>query len=307
MKPTEWIWRDGKFVPWAAATTHVLTHALHYGSAVFEGVRAYATPRGTRFFRLRDHLQRLRDSASIYYMPMAHDVPVLATACKELLQRNRMGHAYLRPLVFRGAGPMGLDPTECPVETVIAAWEWGKYLQHADDGVEVCVSSWRRAAGSTLPAMAKAAGNYLSSQLIRLEARRNGYAEGIALTTDGLVSEASGENVFVVHRGTLLTPDAASSVLLGITRDSVLQLARDLGLAVREQRIPRELLSVADEVFLCGTAAEITPVRSIDRHPIGGGKPGEITRALRRAFFGLFDGSTEDRHGWLEGLGAGGD
>lgn len=300
MQPTEWIWRDGVFVPWATATTHVLSHALHYGSAVFEGIRAYATPAGTQFFRLRDHLERLHQSAAIYHMPLPHDVDTLAAACKELLRKNRLPHAYLRPLAFRGPGPLSLDPTPCPVETVIAAWEWGKYLAHGDAGVDVCIASWRRVAGSTLPALAKAAGNYLSSQLIRLEARRNGYAEGIALTTDGTVGEASGENVFVVHKGTLSTPDAASSVLLGITRDSVLTLARGLGIEVREQRIPRELLTIADEVFLCGTAAEITPVRSIDRVPIGRGAPGPVTRAVQQAFFGLFDGSTEDRHGWLE-------
>lgn len=302
MKPTEWIWRDGAFVPWAAATTHVSTHALHYGSAVFEGVRAYATPAGTRFFRLGDHLRRLADSAAIYHMPLPYDVPTLHAACGELLRRNGLQHAYVRPLVFRGAGPLTLDPTECPVATVVLAWEWGRYLAHGDEGIDVCISSWRRVAASTLPALAKAAGNYLSSQLIRLEARRNGFHEGIALATDGLVGEASGENVFVVHHGELLTPDLGSSVLQGITRASVLQLARDLGIPVREGRVPRELLTVADEVFLCGTAAEITPVRSIDRRPIGDGAMGEVTRAIRAAFFGLFAGTTPDRHGWLESI-----
>jgi branched-chain amino acid aminotransferase len=300
MKPTDWIWRDGKFVSWADATVHVSTHALHYGSAVFEGIRAYNTPRGTQFFRLRDHLHRLRDSAAIYYMPLRHDMATLAEASKELVRKNKLPAAYVRPVVFRGTGPLTLDPTDNTVETIVMAWEWGKYLAHSGDGVDVCISSWRRAAGSTMPALAKASGNYLSSQLIRLEARRNGYHEGIALTTDGIVGEASGENVFAVYRGTLLTPDIASSVLLGVTRDTVLRLAGDLGIPVQEARIPRELLIAADEVFLCGTAAEITPVRSIDKAVVGTGKPGEVTRAIQRAFFGLFDGSTPDRHEWLE-------
>lgn len=305
MKPTAWIWRDGEFVPWDGATVHVTTHALHYGSAVFEGIRAYRGPSGPRFFRLRDHLRRLVDSAAIYRMPVPYDVDALATACKDLLRRNGMQHAYVRPLVLRGAGPLTLDPTDCPVETVIMAWEWGKYLAHGDGGIDACISTWRRVAGSTLPALAKAAGNYLSSQLIRLEARRNGFAEGIALCTDGTVGEASGENVFVVHGGVLRTPDAASSLLLGITRDTVLQLATDLGHRVVEERIPRERLMIADEVFLCGTAAEITPVRSIDRAPIGDGRPGPVTRAIQQAFFGLVEGDAPDRHGWLEGLDAG--
>lgn len=300
MKATDWIWRNGEFVPFADATTHVLSHALHYGSAVFEGIRAYATRQGTSVFRLRDHLRRLCDSARIYEMPLRHDVSALAEACKELLRRNAMEHAYLRPLVFRGHGELGLDPTPCPVETVIAAWEWGRYLSDADEGVDVCVSSWRRPALDTMPAMAKAVGNYLSSQLIRLEARRHGYAEGIALAADGTLSEGAGENLFVVHRGVLHTPDLGSSILLGITRDSVLRLAQDLGIEAREQRLPRELLYVADEVFLVGTAAEITPVRSVDRRVVGSGRPGKVTQAIQRAFQSIVDGSAEDRHGWLE-------
>jgi branched-chain amino acid aminotransferase len=302
MKPTKWIWRDGELVPWADATTHVMSHALHYGSAVFEGIRAYATRSGARFFRLRDHLRRLGDSARIYQMPLAHDLEALADGCKAVVRENGLPAAYVRPLLYRGYGTMGLDPTNCPVVSVIAAWQWDKYLGHADDGVDVCVSSWRRVAPATLPAMAKAAGNYLSSQLIRLEAKQNGFAEGLALTPDGAVGEASGENVFVVHRGLLCTPDASSSILLGITRDTVLQLGRQLGHEVREMRVPRELLYVADEVFLCGTAAEITPVRSVDRRPVADGKPGPVTRAIQRAFFGLFDGSTPDSHDWLEAV-----
>lgn len=302
MQPTDFIWRDGEFVPWAQATTHVMTHALHYGSAVFEGIRAYAGKQGPRFFRLRCHLERLGDSARIYQMPLRWSIEQLATACKELLQRNRMPAAYVRPLVYRGYGTMGLDPSGCPVETILAAWDWPRYLTGSkpDEGVDVCVSSWRRVAEGTLPAMAKASGNYLSSQLIRLEAKRNGCAEGIALTHDGTVSEASGENVFVARGGVLLTPDLASSILPGITRNSVIMLARDLDIEVREQPLPRELLYVADEVFLTGTAAEITPVRSIDGTVVRDGKIGPLTKSIQQRFYGLFDGTTEDRHGWLE-------
>jgi branched-chain amino acid aminotransferase len=300
MQTTEWIWRDGEFIPWAQATTHVMTHALHYGSAVFEGIRAYATRTGPQFFRLRDHLRRLRESAAIYQMPLQWDLDGLAAACKLVVRENGLPAAYVRPLLFRGYSQMGLDPTGCPVVAVISAWVWDNYLGRGDEGVDVCVSSWRRVAPATLPAMAKAAGNYLSSQLIRLEAKAAGFAEGLALTPDGHVGEASGENVFVIRDRMLYTPDAASSILLGVTRDSVIQLARALGHQVHETRVPRELLYVADEVFLCGTAAEITPVRSVDRRPVGDGKPGPLTRALRKAFFGLFDGKTPVPAGWLE-------
>jgi branched-chain amino acid aminotransferase len=305
MQATEVIWKNGEFIPWETATTHVMSHAMHYGSAVFEGIRAYATPAGTRFFRLGAHLERLVKSARIYEMTLPWSVEQLSLACKQLLLRNRMKSAYVRPLIYRGYGSMGLDPTNCPVETVLACWDWGRYLtagKAEDEGVDVCVASWRRVAENTLPAMAKAAGNYLSSQLIRLEAKRNGYSEGIALTTEGTVSEASGENVFLVRDGIIYTPDLSSSILLGITRDSVIQLARHLGHEVREARLPREMLYGADEVFLTGTAAEITPVRSVDRLLVGSGKAGPVTRELRRLFFGLFDGSMEDRWGWLEGL-----
>jgi branched-chain amino acid aminotransferase len=306
MQTTEWIWRDGEFIPWAQATTHVMTHALHYGSAVFEGIRAYDTAAGTRFFRLDAHIERLCDSARAYAMPMRWSQSQLEQACRELVRRNKMKSAYVRPLVFRGYGTMGLDPTPCPVETIIAAWDWGKYLtagKGADEGIDVCVSSWQRVAPNTLPAMAKAAGNYLSSQLIRLEATRNGYAEGLALCADGTISEASGENVFLVKHDLVLTPDHSSSILLGITRDSVIRIAEHLGYTVREERLPREMLYAADEVFLTGTAAEITPVRSIDRIVVGDGRAGPVTRAVQRTFFGLFDHSTPDRWDWLSDLG----
>lgn len=302
MQPTEFIWRDGKFIPWAEATTHVMSHVLHYGSSVFEGIRAYETPMGTRYFRLACHLRRLMDSARIYQMPMQWTEAELSRACKDLLLKNGMTHAYVRPLVYRGYGQMGLDPTHCPVETIVASWYWGKYLGAAKEGVDVCVVSWRRLAPNTMPSLAKAGGNYLSSQLIRLEAKRHGYAEGIALTADGFVGEGSGENLFLARDGVLYTPDAASSILLGITRETVITLARSMGLEVREARVPREMLHCADEVFMCGTAAEITPVRSIDRIPVGRVQPGPITAAIQERFFGLFAGTTKDEWGWLEPL-----
>lgn len=292
MRPTDWIWRDGELVPWQQATVHVMTHALHYGSTVFEGIRAYDTGRGICFFRLREHLSRLHDSARIYQMPLRWSVDDLAAACKQVVLENRMKQAYVRPLVFRGYGEMGLDPTPCPVETVVAAWDWGRYLGRDDDqGIDVGVSSWQRMAPNTLPAMAKAAGNYLSSQLIRLEAKRHGYAEGIALGADGSVCEASGENVFVVRQGVLHTPPVGASILCGITRDSVIRIARHLGREVREEPVPRELLYTGDEVFLCGTAAEITAVGSVDRIPVGDGRLGPVTRAIRDVFRKIISGA----------------
>lgn len=303
MKPTEFIWRNGELVPWAAATTHVMTHALHYGSAVFEGIRAYATPKGLSFFRLPCHVDRLFASARMYRMPIRFSAEQIAAGCCELVVANKMKNAYVRPLVYRGYGTMGLDPSGCPIETVIATWDWGKYLtadKGPDEGVDIGVSTWNRFAPNTLPAMAKAAGNYLSSQLIRLEAKRHGYAEGLALCADGTISEASGENVFLVRDGVVHTPDASSSILLGITRDTVKKLARHLGHEVVEGRLPRELLYAADEVFLSGTAAEITPVRSIDGIVVKDGKAGPVTKSIQKAFFGLFDGSTPDRWGWLQ-------
>lgn len=300
MKPTPWIWRDGALIAWQDATTHVSAHALHYGSSVFEGIRAYATKDGVQFFRLRDHLVRLLDSARVYSMPLAHDLATLTKACKDVVRENHLPHAYVRPLVFRAAGPLSLDPTSSPVETVVIAWEWGHYLAAPDTAIDVHVSSWRRVALGTLPALAKAGGNYLSSQLIRLEAKREGYKDGIALSTDGGLSEASGANLFLVRDGVIHTPDVGSSILLGITRDSMIRIAKDLGLEVREGRLPRELLYTADEVFLTGTAAEITGVKSVDRIQVGNGAVGPITKRLQQAFYGLFDGSTQDRHGWLE-------
>lgn len=301
---TQYIWFNGKLVPWEKATVHVLTHALHYGSSVFEGVRAYETPRGVAIFRLRDHTRRLFDSAKIYRIELPFTVEQINDACRQVVAVNGLARgAYIRPVAFRGYGEIGVTPkTPPPTEVAVAAWEWGKYLGHESEeqGVDVCVSSWNRVAPNTLPALAKAGGNYLSSQLIGAEARRLGFAEGIGLSVDGTLSEGSGENLFLVKDGVLLTPALAHSVLGGITRDTVIRLARERGIEVRECAIPRELLYLADEAFFTGTAAEITPIRSVDGLPVGAGKRGPITEALQKSFFGLFSGETEDRWGWLD-------
>ena len=305
IKATEWIWHNGKFVPWQDAKVHVLTHALHYGSSVFEGIRVYATPSGSRVFRLQAHTRRLLDSAKIHRIRIPWSVDEIDAACKEVVVRNGLKTAYVRPLAFRGYGDVGVVPSaDHPVDMAIAAWEWGAYLgpEALEKGVDVCVSSWQRVAPNTIPALAKAGGNYLSSTLVGSEARDRGFAEGIALAVDGTVSEGAGENLFIVRDGRLLTPPSAASILQGITRDSVMTLAGELGIEVREQVMPRELLYIADEVFLTGTAAEITPVRSVDRLPVGSGSRGPVTKALQDAFFGLFNGKTADKWGWLEPL-----
>lgn len=301
---TQFIWFNGKLVPWEKATVHVLSHALHYGSSVFEGVRAYETPKGVAIFRLRDHTRRLFDSAKIYRIPMPFSPEQLNEACRQVIAANDLKRgAYLRPVVFRGYGEIGVTPKhEPPTEVAVAAWEWGKYLgaEAEEQGVDACISSWQRVAPNTLPALAKAGGNYLSSYLIGAEARRLGFAEGIGLSADGTLSEGSGENLFLVKDGVLLTPALAHSVLGGLTRDSVMRLARERGIEVQECAIPRELLYIADEAFFTGTAVEITPVRSVDRLNIGSGKRGPITETLQKAFFGLFTGKTQDKWGWLD-------
>jgi branched-chain amino acid aminotransferase len=301
---TPYIWFNGKLVAWEKATVHVLSHALHYGSSVFEGVRAYVTPGGIAIFRLADHTRRLFDSAKIYRIQIPFTPEQISAACRETVAVNSLGKgAYIRPVAFRGYGEIGVAPkVEPPIDVAVAAWEWGKYLGHESEaeGVDVCVSSWQRMAPNTLPAMAKAAGNYLSSQLISLEAKRLGFAEGIGLAVDGTVSEGAGENLFVVKDGVLLTPGMAHSVLGGITRDTIMRLARARGLEVRECSVPRELLYLADELFFTGTAAEVTPIRSVDRIPVGNGRRGPITETIQQAFFGLFNGQTVDQWGWLD-------
>jgi branched-chain amino acid aminotransferase len=301
---TQFIWFNGKLVHWEKATVHVLSHALHYGSAVFEGVRAYETPRGVAIFRLRDHTRRLFDSAKIYRIDMPFGAEAVNDACRQVIAANGLTHgAYIRPVAFKGYGEIGVSPkNDPPTEVAVAAWEWGRYLGHESEagGVDVCISSWNRVAPNTLPALAKAAGNYLSSQLIAGEARRLGFAEGIGLSIDGNLSEGSGENLFVVKDGVLLTPALAHSVLGGLTRDTIMRLARERGIEVRECAIPRELLYIADEAFFTGTAVEVTPINSVDRLPVGTGRPGPVTESLQNAFYGLFSAKTADKWGWLD-------
>ncbi|NCB57863.1 MAG: branched-chain amino acid transaminase [Gammaproteobacteria bacterium] len=298
---TKYIWFNGEMVEWDRAQVHVMTHALHYGSSVFEGIRAYDTPNGTAIFRLKEHIQRLFDSAKIYWMEMPFDKAAIEQACCDIVTKNGMKSAYLRPLAFIGNVGLGVLPKSDKVEVMIGALPWGAYL--GDDalanGVDVMVSSWSRLAPNTIPTGAKAGGNYLSSQLIAREARRNGYVEGIALDTNGYISEGSGENLFIIKNGVLYTSPATSGILPGITRDTIMTLARELGYTIREESLQREALYLADEIFMCGTAAEITPVSSVDRMQIGEGRRGPITEAIQKSFFGLFNGETEDKWGWL--------
>lgn len=297
-----WIWFNGELVPWESATVHVMTYALHMGAAVFEGIRCYDTPGGPAIFRLDAHLRRLHDSARIYRMAMPYTRHELAQACRRVIRENGMRSAYLRPLAFLGLGPLGTNPLGKPVEVIVAGLNWGTYLGNGalEEGVDVGVSSWARLAPNTMPTMAKVAGNYLSSQLMSIEAHRHGYAEAIALDVNGLLSEGAGENLFVIRDGVIYTPPVAAAVLPGITRDTVITLARELGHEVREQTLPREALYVADELFFTGTAAEVTPIRSVDGITAACGGRGPITAGIQRAFFGLFDGRTPDRWGWLD-------
>lgn len=301
MTPTEKIWHNGRFIAWDEARIHVLSHVVSYGSSVFEGVRCYETVNGPAVFRLREHTRRLLDSARIYRIEVGYTVDELMEAQLELVRLNGMRSCYIRPIILRGYGGVGVMPSNNPTEVFLACWEWGKYLgeEALAQGVDVCVSSWTRLAPNTLPALAKAGANYMNSQLIRMEADRNGYAEGIALDASGTISEGSGENIFVVRDGKIHTPPLSSSVLPGITRDTVVTLARELGIPIVETVIPREMLYIADEVFFSGTAAEITPVRSVDKSPIGAGRRGPVTERLQKAFFDIVEGKATDTHGWL--------
>lgn len=298
LQPTKHIWHNGKLVPWDQAQVHVLSHVIHYGSSIFEGIRCYKTEQGAAIFRLADHMQRLLDSAKIYRIELDFTLEQLIEGVVETVEANGVVPCYIRPIALRGYGELGVNPMGNPVEVYIANFPWGKYVA-GDHGADVCISSWNRMAPNTLPALAKAGANYMNSQLIRMEAAANGYSEGIALDVNGFVSEGSGENVFVVHKGQLYTSTMANSVLTGITRASILTLARDLGIPVVEQSLPRELLYIADEVFFTGTAAEVTPIRSIDRILVKDGKTGPVTKQLSEEFFGIVSGKRADRFNWL--------
>lgn len=300
--PTEKIWRNGELINWDEANVHVLTHALHYGTSVFEGIRCYETSRGPAVFRINEHIRRMFDSAKIYRMDLPRYSPAeLVDACREIVRVNKLKSCYVRPIAFRGYGEMGVLSLSNPIEIFICCWEWGKYLgaEAIEQGVDVCVSSWTRIAPNTLPAMAKVAANYMNSQLIKMEATLNGYAEGIALDAAGYASEGSGENIFLVRDGVLYTPTLGTSALPGITRDTVITLANEAGIEVREQAIPREWLYIADELFFTGTAAEITPIRSVDKIAVGTGTRGPMTEKLQSEFDSILTGKVEDRFGWL--------
>jgi branched-chain amino acid aminotransferase len=295
------IWMNGSLVDWADAKIHVASHVVHYGSGVFEGARCYDTPLGSACFRLDAHMRRLYDSAKIYRMQPVPSIDVLTEAVLETIRANALKACYIRPLVYRGYHALGVNPLPCPVDTAILTWEWGAYLgkDAYENGVDVRISSWTRAAANTFPTLAKSSANYANSQLIKMEALTDGYAEGIALDTSGHLSEGSGQNLFLVREGVIFTPPPAAGILPGITRHSVITLARDLGFEVREEMLPRELLYIADEAFFVGTAVEITPIRSVDKINIANGRRGPITEALQRAYFDVINGESPDRHGWL--------
>lgn len=302
MKESKFIWFNGSMVPWQEAQVHVMAHALHYGSSVFEGLRCYETSSGPALFRLEAHTKRLMNSAKMYRMPIKFTEDELNAAQVELIRQNELRSAYVRPLIFRGPGSIAVAPGDaCPIEVVIAAFEMGAYLgkEGLENGIDTCVSSWQRIGSATNPALSKAGGHYLNAYLVGEEARRNGFDEGISVNARGLISEGSAENLFLIQDGVIYTPPLSAAILGGITRSAAMTLAQDLGYQIIERDMPRELLYSADEIFLTGTAAEVTPVRTVDRLPVGEGRPGPITKSIQQAFFGLFDGSTEDKWNWL--------
>ena len=301
IQATEKIWHNGNLIPWNEAQLHVMSHVINYGSSAFEGIRCYAPTDGPAIFRLREHMQRLLDSAKIYRIEISYTLDQLCQAGVDIVAANGVWPCYLRPIVLRGYGEAGVNPFNSPTEVYMVNYPWGKYLGSGkpSDGVEACVSSWARIAPNTMPAMSKSGANYMNSQLIKMEAIVNGYVEGIALDVDGHVSEASGANIFIVRNGKLITPPLGNSVLPGITRDAIITLAEDIGVTVAEQMIPREMLYIADEVFFCGTASEITPIKSIDKIKVSNGVTGPVTLALQREFFGIVNGTMKDRHGWF--------
>lgn len=294
------IWFDGKMIKWEDAKIHVLSHVIHYGTSVFEGIRCYETPKGSAIFRLEDHIQRLYDSAKIYRIPIPYTQEEIIQACKDIISTNNLKSGYIRPIIFRGYGEIGVNPLNNPVNTAIAAWEWGKYLgdEALEQGVDIGVSSWRRLAPNTMPNLAKAGSNYMNSQLAKMEAIENGYDEAIMLDYNGYVGEGSGENIFLVQDGDLYTPDLGHSLLNGITRQTIITLAQEEGITIKEETIPREMLYLADEVFFTGSAAEVTPIRSVDGIKVSDGM-GPITRILQEKFFEIVEGETEDKYGWL--------
>ncbi len=295
------VWMNGQFVPWKDAKIHLASHVIHYGSSLFEGFRAYDTPKGTAIFRLHAHIRRLYNSCKIYRMDIPYPEEAFNQAVIDTVRANQMKACYIRPIVYRGYSALGVDPFPNPVDCAILVWNWGKYLgdEALEKGVDVCVSSWWRMAPNTFPALAKSGANYMNSQLIKMEALVDGYSEGIALNIRGHISEGSGENIFLVLNGKVYTPPLSSSVLPGITRDSVITLLREMGITLIEETIPREMLYIADEVFFTGSAAEITPIRSIDKIIIGAGKPGPVVKKLQKEFFAYINGEREDTYGWL--------
>lgn len=298
----DWMWMNGQLIPWHQANVHVFTHALHYGSSVFEGIRAYATPQGPAIFRGPDHYRRLHDSSKIMRMPLDHSVETLIAATKSAIRANELDSCYIRPLVFRGYETLGVDGRSCPVEVIIGTVPWGSYLgtESVEVGVEVIVSSWRRMSPGAFTPLAKIGGQYVNSQHIVMEAKDLGYMEGISLDRNGMVSEGSGENLFLVRDGVIFTPPASSSVLGGITRDCAVKIAAEMGYEVQFSTLTREMLYIADELFFTGTAAEIIPVRSVDRIPVGTGSRGPITEAIQKRFFAITSGEHEDEYGWLD-------
>jgi branched-chain amino acid aminotransferase len=298
--PTDWIWRDGELVRWEDATIHVLSHVVHYGSSIFEGIRCYSTPDGPAIFRLREHMRRFFDSARIYRMELAQSPDELIAACEQVVAANTLDECYLRPIALRGYGSPGVNPLNSPIEVFVISWGWGAYLgdKGMTHGVDACISSWNRMEPNTFPSFAKAGGNYLSAALMKMEAIKNGYDEAIALGPSGMISEGSGQNICMVRDGVLLTPQLDGTFLPGITRDAVIRLARAEGIEVREQPLAREMVYIADELFFTGTAAEITPIKSVDRITVGDGKVGRITKLIQDKLLGIARGKYEDTFGW---------
>ena len=300
----KYVWHNGNYILWEDANIHIMSHVVHYGTSVFEGIRSYNTHLGPAIYRLNDHIQRLYESAKIYRMDVSWKVKEISKACIDTVNKNGFGACYIRPVVFRGFGSFGVNPFDNPLETYIATWEWGAYLgsEALANGVDVCFSTWNRIAPNTLPALAKAGANYMNSQLIKMEAILNGFSEGIALDNQGFISEGSGENIFVIKNGKIMTPPVSASILPGFTRDTVIQIFNDLGYEVKEVMIPREKLYIADEAFFTGTAAEITPIRSVDKIKIGDGKRGKITEKIQNEFFNIFNGKRKVPEDWLTPL-----